>query len=60
MSKEGNTRAAVVQESTRSLRVTIPQKIAEEFDLDAEEVLLFKPAGDEVRIRKAESVWENE
>jgi bifunctional DNA-binding transcriptional regulator/antitoxin component of YhaV-PrlF toxin-antitoxin module len=58
MSEDGTTRSAVVQESTRSLRVTIPREVVEELGISPDEVLLFKPEDEEVRIRKAESVWE--
>lgn len=61
MSEDGKTRSAVVQESTRSLRVTIPQDVVQELGISPDEVLLFKTEDDEqeVRIRKAESVWED-
>jgi bifunctional DNA-binding transcriptional regulator/antitoxin component of YhaV-PrlF toxin-antitoxin module len=59
MSEDGKTRSAVVQESTRSLRVTIPQEVVQELGITPDEVLLFRPEGEEVRIRKAESVWED-
>lgn len=53
-------RAVVVQEATRSLRVTIPRAAAEEVDVDSGETLLVKPEGDEIRFRKAESIWSDD
>ena len=57
--EEGRTQTVVVQEATRSHRVTIPHEAAESLDIDPSEALLVKPDGNELRIRKAESVWDD-
>ena len=54
------TRSARVQDSNGSVRVTIPADVAAEVDFEAGDTVVMKPTReDELRIRKAESVWDD-
>lgn len=58
MSEKEPTRTVVVQEATRSLRITIPHEAVDQLDIDDGDSLLVKPVGDdELRVKKSESVW---